>query len=75
MSEYEVYLLIAFLFGLFGLVSLFSATVDGRRPALAIVMLLICGGAFFMASHVNTVGMKVSDVPRAFLKIAQMLVQ
>jgi hypothetical protein len=70
MSEYDVYILSGFLLVAFGLISVFSASVDGRKPTFGAVLVLIGCGALYMASTLAPQGMKFADVPDAFIRLA-----
>ncbi len=73
MPEYDVYLLAGTVLACVGAVSIFSATVDGRRPFFGVVLVLLGCASIYMASTLAPQGMKFVDIPNAFIRLAGML--
>jgi hypothetical protein len=75
MNLYDTYLLVGSALIVAGCISLFSATVDGRRPRAAIIMLVIGFGAIYGASTQAGEAMSLRDIPRAIGHLIETLVR
>jgi uncharacterized membrane protein len=75
MNLYDIYLLAGTALILIGCVVLFSATVDGRAPTTAIVILLVGFGCIYGASTQKGDGMALSDIPAALGKFVTSVVR
>lgn len=66
---FEVALVTGCVLAVLSVVSALSAIIEGRRPRVASIVVVISGGLILGAATIAPDGLQFSDVPQAFVSI------
>jgi len=67
--SFEVALVVGSILAVLSGVSVLTAMIDGRKPRVASVVVVIAGGLLLWSAAIAPDGLQISDLPRAYFTV------
>ena len=67
--RFHILLVVGIVLAVFSVVAVLTALIEGRRPRVAAIMVLIAGGILALAVMQSDHGLRWEDIPNAFVAV------
>ena len=72
---YDIFLVVGSVLAVLAAVAISTAWIEGRRPRVAAVVLVICGLVWLGAAQMAGSGFHAADIPNAFVQLTAKVLQ